>query len=70
MKNKITLRAPSFMSLLFLLFLYLKLTGHIAWSWWIVTLPLWGGIAILLTIIAILLTIMVIVVGVSALINK
>lgn len=28
--------------LLFLVFLTLKLTGYIAWSWWIVTAPLWG----------------------------
>ncbi len=31
-----------FGSLLFLLFLGLKLTGHIDWSWWWVTAPLWG----------------------------
>ncbi len=28
----------------FLLFLYLKLTGQVDWSWWWVTIPLWGGI--------------------------
>ncbi len=28
-------------SVLFLIFLTLKLTGHIAWSWWWVTSPLW-----------------------------
>lgn len=26
---------------LFLLFVGLKLTGHIAWSWWWVAAPLW-----------------------------
>ncbi len=26
---------------LFLLFLGLKLTGHVDWSWWWVTAPLW-----------------------------
>lgn len=30
-----------FMSALFLIFMTLKLTGHITWSWWWVTLPLW-----------------------------
>lgn len=30
-----------FGSLLFLLFLTLKLTSVIAWSWWWVTAPLW-----------------------------
>lgn len=36
---------------LFLLFVYLKLTGQIAWSWWWVTAPLWGGLAILCAIV-------------------
>lgn len=29
------------LSYLFILFLVLKLTGIIAWSWWWVTAPLW-----------------------------
>lgn len=37
---------------LFLIFLVLKLTGVITWSWWWVTCPLWGGLAIVLGIIA------------------
>jgi len=32
--------------LLFLLFLGLKLTNLISWSWWWVTAPLWGGLAL------------------------
>ena len=32
--------SPSF--LLFLVFLILKLTGVINWSWWWVTCPIWG----------------------------
>lgn len=40
--------------LLGLVFVTLKLTGFITWSWWWVTLPFWGGIALLLLIIAIL----------------
>ena len=35
-----------FLSLLFLVFLVLKLTGVITWSWWLVTLPLWGPLAL------------------------
>lgn len=27
--------------ILFLIFMVLKLTGHITWSWWWVTAPLW-----------------------------
>lgn len=30
---------------MFLIFLYLKLTEVIDWSWWLVTAPLWGGFA-------------------------
>lgn len=29
-------------------FVVLKLTGVIGWSWWWVTAPFWGGLAILL----------------------
>lgn len=35
-----------FCGTLFLIFLVLKLTGGIAWSWWWVTAPLWGGLAL------------------------
>lgn len=38
------------MFLLFLTFMVLKLTNVIAWSWWWVTAPLWGGIALVLGI--------------------
>ncbi len=32
-------------------FVTLKLTGYIDWSWWYVTLPFWGGFAILLAVL-------------------
>lgn len=32
---------------LFLIFLTLKLVGTISWSWWWVTAPLWGPLALL-----------------------
>lgn len=32
--------------ILFLIFLILKLTGNIEWSWWWVTSPLWIGLAL------------------------
>lgn len=41
----------TFLGLLAVLFIGLKLTGFIAWSWWLVTLPLWGGIVIALAVI-------------------
>lgn len=36
-----------FFGLLGIVFIVLKLCGIINWSWWIVTLPLWGGFIIL-----------------------
>jgi len=34
----------TFPTVLFVVFLVLKLTGYIAWSWWWVTAPLWCGL--------------------------
>jgi hypothetical protein len=42
---------------LFLIFLVLKLTGVITWSWWWVTCPLWGGLAIILGILGLIFSI-------------
>jgi hypothetical protein len=39
--------------ILFLIFMTLKLTGDINWSWWWVTSPLWIPVAILLIVFAI-----------------
>lgn len=32
-----------FLPVLGLIFIVLKLTGYIVWSWWLVTLPLYGA---------------------------
>ena len=40
----------NFPGLLFIVFLVLKLCGVITWSWWWVTAPLWGPLAIVLTL--------------------
>ncbi len=40
-----------FLGLLGILFIALKLTGVIDWSWWWVTIPLWGGLALVLAIL-------------------
>jgi hypothetical protein len=37
--------------LLFIVFLILKLTGAISWSWWWVTVPLWGPVALAIGIL-------------------
>ena len=49
----------SFLGALFLVFLVLKLTGTISWSWWWVTCPLWAlpvlfGSIFLITVAAVL----------------
>ena len=38
----------SFLSLLTLLFIGLKLTGFIDWPWWLVLAPIWVDLAIIL----------------------
>jgi hypothetical protein len=38
---------------LFVAFLMLKLCGVIAWSWWWVTAPLWGPLAVGLAVLAV-----------------
>jgi hypothetical protein len=48
-----------FPSLLTVLFIGLKLTGHITWSWWWVLSPLWISALVGLTILAIVLIIAV-----------
>lgn len=45
---------------LFVVFLVLKLTGNIDWSWWWVTSPIWIPV---LTAVAILITLIVVFVG-------
>lgn len=43
-----------FFGLLTVLFIGLKLTGFIAWSWWWVLAPMWMPLAIVIAILAIL----------------
>jgi hypothetical protein len=43
-----------FFQILFLIFVVLKLTGHITWSWWWITAPLWGPLVAFFIIIVIL----------------
>jgi len=48
-----------FTGLLTVLFIGLKLTGYIAWSWWWVLSPLWIGLAVALVFMVIGLLIVV-----------
>lgn len=42
-----TQQSSWFLSALTLIFVTLKLTGYIDWSWWWVLAPMWGGLALL-----------------------
>ena len=42
-----------FSGILFVVFLILKLTGYIDWSWWWVTAPLWIPFAIVIVFLVI-----------------
>ena len=44
--NITTSGGVGFTGLLFITFLVLKLTNVIDWSWWWITAPLWGGVAL------------------------
>ena len=68
-KNTVLGGGLTFLQALFLIFLVLKLTGKTVvatWSWWWVTAPLWGGLAIVLVILLIGLLFIVL----SMLLNK
>lgn len=54
MTKSITINNTGFLQLLFLVFLILKLTHVIDWSWWLVTSPLWGGMGVILFLVIIL----------------
>lgn len=59
----------TFLQVLFLVFLVLKLTETTvvaSWSWWWVTLPLWGGFALIFAVWVIIF----IIIGLTALFNK
>ena len=63
-ENQITIFNSGLPTLLFIVFLVLKLTGNIDWSWWWVTSPLWIplailiGFAVLIVIVAIIIIIL------------
>ncbi|MBP3629937.1 MAG: transmembrane Fragile-X-F family protein [Clostridia bacterium] len=68
-KNTVLGGGLTFLQVLFLIFLVLKLTGKTvvaSWSWWWVTAPLWGGFAIIFGVWALVMIIL----GLTALFNK
>lgn len=54
MANNSNSGGASLSTILFVVFLVLKLTGVIAWSWWWVTSPLWIGVLLWVIIVGII----------------
>jgi hypothetical protein len=54
MSNQTTNTGISVYTTIFLIFLVLKLTGNISWSWWWVTSPLWIPLLLVLSIMALI----------------
>jgi hypothetical protein len=68
-RNTVLGTGLTFMQVLFLVFLVLKLTETTvvaSWSWWLVTAPLWGGFALIIVVWVIFF----IIIGLTALLNK
>jgi hypothetical protein len=47
-------RGIGFLGLLAIVFITLKLTGYIAWSWWFVLAPLWVPFGIFLLVMGVI----------------
>ena len=62
MEKQVIYKGPGVLGLLGVAFIVLKLVGVIDWSWWLVTLPLYGPV--------ILLIIILIIVGLIVCLNK
>ena len=55
MENKNNIRCGiSFLELLAIVFIALKLMGYIQWSWWLVLSPLWFPIILLILVLIII----------------
>lgn len=53
MEKQVIYNGPSVLGLLGVAFIVLKLVGVIDWSWWLVTLPLYGPVILLIIILII-----------------
>ena len=52
--QQLTMGAGMFFELMFLMFLGLKISGKIDWSWWWVFAPIWVPISVVLVILGII----------------
>ena len=53
MEKQVIYKGPGVLGLLGVAFIVLKLVGVINWSWWLVTLPFYGPIILLIIILII-----------------
>lgn len=58
MSNNSSGNSISFFGVMFLIFMTLKLLGIITWSWWWVTAPLWGGLALAVLILVVVFSVL------------
>jgi len=70
MAEQVNVRGIGFGSILFIVFLVLKLCSVIDWSWWWVTAPLWIPVALFLGFFALVAVIGFIVIFVGAIFGK
>ena len=53
MEKQVIYKGPGVLGLLGIAFIVLKLVGVIDWSWWLVTLPFYGPVILLIIILII-----------------
>ena len=51
MEKQVIYKSPDVLGLLGVAFIVLKLVGVIDWSWWLVTLPFYGPVILLIIIL-------------------
>ena len=54
MEKQVIYKGPGILGLLGVAFVVLKLVGVIDWSWWLVTLPFYGPVILLIIILTII----------------
>ena len=54
MEKQVIYKGPGVLGLLGVAFIVLKLVGVIDWSWWLVTLPFYGPVILLIIILIII----------------
>lgn len=68
-KQTVSTGGVGFLGLLGVLFIGLKLTGHIDWNWAWVTLPIWGGLALYFGVLILVFLVAFVVAGGEAFVN-